>query len=128
MAKSIDWFGLLELARELSPSLKHTFTAPDLAKQAGWSGADVQIASGWLYKFRKWGYVDVTGTVAGNSIRPLNVYVVTEKGRTCEPRAGRGLQITQLLAAVNAFKKARGTKGEATALAALYKLADEIGG
>jgi hypothetical protein len=123
-----DWFKLLELARVLSPKPKDTFTVRNLAKKAGWEGKDVQIASGWLYKFRKWGYVDVVGTEPSGAVRPLNVYVVTEKGRTCEPRAGRGLQITQLLAAIAAFKKARGTKGEVAALAALYKLADEIGG
>jgi hypothetical protein len=122
-----DWFSLLTLARELSPDSKATFTAPHLAAQAGFKERDVKIASGWLYKFRKWGYVDVVGTVQGGSIRPLNVYVVTEKGHACKPRAGRELQLRQLLEAVAAFKRARGTKVEAAALAALYKLADGIG-
>jgi hypothetical protein len=124
---SNDWFSLLTLARELSPDSKSTFTAPHLAAQSG-RERDVKIASGWLYKFRKWGYVDVVGTVQGSSIRPLNVYVVTEKGHACKPRAGRELQLRQLLEAIVALRKAKGAKNEAAAATALFKLADEIGG
>ena len=121
-----DWFSLLTLARELSPDPKATFTAPHLAAQAGLKGSEVKIASGWLYKFRKWGYVDVVDTVRGDSIRPLNVYVVTKKGHECKPRAGRDAQLRALLDAVDALKKARGGKGEAKALEKVFALAQEI--
>ena len=121
-----DWFKLLELARGLSRNSKDTFTVRDLAAKAGWVGDDVQIASGWLYKFRKWGYVDVVGTTHGGAVRPLNVYVVTDKGHECKPRAGRERQLRIILEAIAAFRNSRGTKGEPKAMQRMLDVAGEI--
>lgn len=123
-----DWFKLLELARGLSPKPKDTFTVKDLARKAGWSGDEVRIASGWLYKFRKWGYVDVVGTEQGGAVRPLNVYVVTPKGHECKPRAGREVQLKALLQAIGELRAAMGTKNQAKALQKVFDLAVEIDG
>lgn len=121
-----DWFKLLELARSLSPKSKDTFTVRDLAGKAGWRGDDVQIASDWLYKFRKWGYVDVVGTAPSGAVRPLNVYVVTKKGHECQPRAGRGAQLLSLLEAIDGLRVARGTKTEQKAIQRVVDLGAEV--
>lgn len=121
-----DWFNLLQLARGLSPKQKDTFTVRDLAKKAGWEGKDMQIASGWLYKFRKWGYVNVVGTEEVGSVRPLNVYVVTPKGHECKPRAGREVQLKALLEAIGELRVAMGTKNQAKALQKVFELAVQI--
>jgi predicted ArsR family transcriptional regulator len=121
-----DWFRLLELARVLSPKPRDTFTVRDLAKKVGWEGKDVQIASDWLYKFRKWGYVDVVGTEPSGAVRPLNVYVVTQKGRDCKARANRETQLRTLLEVISKFQEVRGTKSESKAIKELFDLATEI--
>jgi hypothetical protein len=123
-----DWFKLLELARGLSPKPKDTFTVKDLARKAGWSGDEVRIASGWLYKFRKWGYVNVVGTEPGGAVRPLNVFVVTEKGHQCKPRAGREVQLKTLLEAIDGLRAVRGTKAEQKAIQRVIDLGAEIQG
>lgn len=121
-----DWFGVLEASRELP---RTGFTAPDLAKALGWKDGEKtasQMAAHWLYKFKRWGYVDVKGTQQSDGPKPLNLYVVTEKGRLCRPRPGRELQLRMLLEAVAIAKEARGKKAEAAALAKLFEVAQEI--
>lgn len=118
-----DWFTVLEAARGLSPDSNHPFTAPGLAEILRCPGRE---ASGWLYKFKRWGYVEVTGQVQGNSIRPLNVFVVTEKGHACKPRESRERQLALLVGAVRAYERARGAKGETAAWKALLKVCKEV--
>jgi hypothetical protein len=125
MKGNSEWYRVLEVARGLSPDPRHTFTAPDLAEAAA---IETPIASGWLYKFAKWDYVEVTGTMKGNSIRPLNVHIVTKKGHACKLRADRESQLRQVLDAIRLFRKARGTKAETSAITALFKTADEMEG
>lgn len=124
------WFRVLEAARALSPDDAHRFTAPQLALQAGLRDtADSQasqIASAWITKFIQWGYAVRCGKTQGEGLRPLNLYSLTEKGRTCVPREGRASKILRLLTAIRAFQKARGTSAEPAAVAALFRTADEV--
>jgi predicted ArsR family transcriptional regulator len=124
MAAPRDWYQILEVVRSLSGKSGKSFTAHDLTQAADLP--QVQIASHWLYKFRKWGYVEVVGTAAGSGIRPLNVFEITDKGRECKARAGREAQLRRLAEAVRAFQKARRTPREESAYQVLIKLCDEV--
>lgn len=130
------WFKALEAARELSPRDTNHFTAVQLAAQAGIEDTvdregkvisrGSQIASAWLSKFVRWGYVDFVEKIDAGGIRPTNSYVVTKLGRECEVTEGCPAKLIRLIAAVRAVQKVyRTPKGEA-AFGALVKLADEL--
>lgn len=132
MSKPTSWYSILDSARKFSPDERKPFTAPDLARVAGLqdteSSTASQIATAWLSKFVKWGYVRIIGKVTGESGRQTNAYVISENGRACEQKEGRGSQVARLLAAVRAYQKVRGQGGkpEATAFAQMVKVADEV--
>ena len=68
----------------------------------------------------------MVGTEPGGAVRPLNVFVVTEKGHACKPRAGREVQLKTLLEAIDGLRTARGTKAESKAVQRVIDLGTEI--
>lgn len=126
------WFRALEAARELSPKDTHHFTAVQLAAQAGIGDTEKsrgsQIASAWLSKFVRWGYVNFVEKIDAGGVRPTNSYVVTKLGRECEVTEGCPSKLAGLISAVRAFEKARRTQKEEAAFAAMIRRADEVGG
>lgn len=138
-----SWFEILQAARTLSQ--KGPFGSADLARAAGLEdtlpsemlkGKDAgkigkgstaqQIASGWLGKFVKWGYVIVTGKVQTGGPRPAFVYQVTPAGMTCAVRPGLRARLLTLIAAVDRLKELKGKGGEISAYQDLLKVANEV--
>lgn len=122
------WFGILQACRQMGGN----FTARDLAGAAkigsteDKDGATVsdgkQIASAWLSKLAKWGYVERVGTAKGDGRgRPVVIYKVTKVGMECEVTKGR---VEQLVDAIRSFGEARGTRKEEASFASLIALAD----
>lgn len=173
MANSLKWFQILEKARELSPNGSERFNAEALSNKCGFEktkpsviergprkgkmgegSTPKQIASGWLSKFVKWGYVQVVGTTTSDGPRPANVYTVTQAGHACEVRPGlkerlqeaedhlqqaeghigqltEDLQalagnLQSLLEAVQAFRDLRGKPAEGQAWKDLLKTTREL--
>jgi len=124
------WFRVLEAARSLSPREDRTFTAAQLAAEAGIEQTSKsrpsQIAAAWLSKLVRWGYVNFAGKIDAGGIRPTNSYVVTPAGRTCEVTEGCTARLARLVSGVRALEKARRTPKEDAAFGALVKLADEM--
>lgn len=122
---SVTWFEVLMAAREF----KDPFTKDDLADAAGISAGPKsspgRIASAWLTKFARWGYVRRVGEIKGAGIRPTYQYKVTEKGAAVKLREGVDTQIKRLIETIAAFKEARGTRDEARAYKDLVDLCDE---
>jgi hypothetical protein len=126
------WFRVLEAARRLSPRASHRFTAAQLAAEAGIldtkKSRGSQIASAWLSKFVRWGYVDFVEKIDAGGIRPTNAYAVTQAGHDCEVTEGCPSKLSRLIGAVRAFEKARRTAKEDVAFAALIRQAEEVEG
>ena len=130
------WFRALEAARELSPRESQTFTAAQLAAQAGIedtfnSKGEVisrksQIAAAWLSKFIKWGYVNFVGKVDAGGIRQSNAYAVTKLGRECKVTEGCPARLVRLITAVRVFEKSRGTTREGAAYKALLSVTGDL--
>lgn len=124
------WFKALEAARKLSPRPDRHFTAAQLADEAQIADTEKsrgsQIASAWLSKFVRWGYVNFVEKVDAGGIRPTNSYVVTKTGHTCEVTEGCPSKLSGLVGAVRAFEKARRTPKEEAAFAALIRQTDEV--
>lgn len=149
MARSTNWFEILETLRVMSQNGKSRFTSSDLVEAVGFKNTPkrtftsgprkgetsqgstaVQIASGWLSKFLKWGYVEVVDTKPSGGPKPSNIYAVTRKGLTCELRSSRQEQLTSmrnqlesLVESVNVYRDLRGTPAEGQAWKDLLKVA-----
>lgn len=124
------WFQALEAARKLSPRDTHHFTAAQLAAEAGIEDTEKsrgsQIASAWLSKFMKWGYVNFVGKVDAGGIRQTNSYVVTKLGRECEVTEGCPGKLVRLITAVRVYEKSRKTSREEAAYRALLQVTGEM--
>jgi len=123
------WFSVLEAVRELSKQADDgRFTAPDLA--GAFRGTEkssaAQIASAWLSKFTRWGYVAVVDRAQLGGIRPTNTYALTEEGFNLKLQPGPRQKAADLLGAVLDFRSARGTKKEAAALKRMFAAADAV--
>jgi len=83
----MTWMDVLEAVRKLSEAGE--FTAPDLAKEArikkGEKSTADQIASAWLGKFCRWGYVIRKGTIPGQK-KWIRMYEITKFGREFTPK------------------------------------------
>src|ERR1041385_4534703 len=116
------WFQILESARKLSLNGGRPFTAAELAEAAAIEGTERSkphhLASGWLSKFVRWGYVLQDGVVPraeGDVGRWIRQYRMTKFGLTCEP-TGKGstaIGLRKLVAAARALQEAYGQKAEA---------------
>lgn len=86
----MDWFSILEAARQLS---EDGFTAEELAQEAEIEGTEIskpaKIASAWLSKFHRWGYVLQAGT-ASSGRRWVRVWKLTDWGFEYEPGKDHG--------------------------------------
>lgn len=121
------WFGILEACRSLGKGGR-SFTSADLVGSipaAGDLSTKAQIASGWLGKFAKWGYLERGEPIKneGHAGRPMSTYTLTKLGLTCTERPGR---LTRLLKHIRALKDARGTKQETALYGELFDLAQEV--
>lgn len=104
------WFGILEVCRKLGKN-GGIFTAADLDRVCRFKGTEdtrsSQIASGWLGKFARWGYVERgepdKSRIGAAGGRPQTTYTLTDDGEKCEERPGR---LTRLIRAVRAHQGA----------------------
>jgi hypothetical protein len=126
------WFRVLEAARSLSPREDRTFTAAQLAAEAGIEetpkSRPSQIAAAWLSKLVRWGYVNFAGKIDAGGIRQANAYAVTKLGRTCEVTEGCPGKLVRLITAVRVFEKSRRTGREEAAYQALLKTTADLEG
>lgn len=91
----MTWYDVLKAARRAAAAgnrKEAVFTAAGVAAQAkikptDRSSADA-IASAWLCKFLRWGYVLRAGTQGGKG-RPRTLFVLTDWGRRCRPGSKR---------------------------------------
>jgi hypothetical protein len=124
------WYGILGACRKLGKD-GCFFTAQNLADAMKFQAADAttptQMASAWLGKFAKWGYVErgepdktQIGLSGG---RPPSTYRMSDLGNECEERPGR---LTRLLNHIRALGKARGSPQESQLYNDLFPLADRI--
>jgi hypothetical protein len=130
---------VLEAARKLSPDDRYFFTAarlsadlklkdtinPNTGKIASKA---TQIASAWLGKFVRWGYVLRAGQVSVGRGRAATKYALTDKGRSCEQIDGKLTKLANLVKAVRAFEKARGTQVEIGAYVVLLETCNRVAG
>jgi hypothetical protein len=83
MARSNDWYGILEACRRLASRPPNHFTSAQLAREAQIqptrSSDALHLASAWCSKFKKWGYL-VTVDSVPSSGRSWNVWTVTDEG------------------------------------------------
>lgn len=89
----MHWWDVLLAVRRASHDGERKFTASDVAMEAKFEpteGSDARrIASGWLSKFTRWGYVKRSGSVKGES-RWVRTFELTEYGKTRpEPTTGK---------------------------------------
>jgi len=130
-----SWFRILESARKLSLNGGRPFTAAELAEAAAIEGTERSqphhIASGWLSKFVRWGYVLQDGVVPraeGDKGRWIRQYKMTKYGLTCEPGASgsSAIGLKRLVAAARTLEEAYGQKAEALAWREFLKVLEEI--
>lgn len=128
MSKNPGWFEILEAAKKLGDD----FTGSSLGAAVGLIGtkesSPTQIASAWLLKFEKWGYVQRTGTVPSGGPRPSVTWVVTKKGQECRLQESLESRFARLLSAVKGYQESigKGQAGETTAWKKLCKIAGEV--
>lgn len=131
------WFRVLEAARKLSPRESQTFTASQLADEAGIEDTinpedgevisrASQISAAWLSKLVRWGYVNSVGKVDAGGIRKANSYAVTKLGRECEVTEGCPGKLVRLITAVRVYEKSRKTSREEAAYKALLQVTEEV--
>lgn len=124
------WFGILEACRKLGKN-GAVITSERLNDEMNFRETDeatpLQIASAWLGKFAKWGYVERgesdKSKVGLRGGRPPSTYTMSKLGNTCPDRPGR---LTRLLQHVEALRAARGTPDENQIYQDLFILADII--
>ena len=75
----MHWYLILKAARKLDPLTSYAL--------AGEVGTTVNIASAWLGKFCRWGYVVRVGSARG-ARRWVRVYELTRWGRRFKPKKG----------------------------------------
>lgn len=112
-----SWFGILESARLLGSK----FTALDLKNAT--EITELKLASAWLSKFLKWGYVAKLGTQEGGGKKPFTVYSLTDYGKSVAPKASHRKRLEHLLAAVDSYFE---TPAKPDAEKALRQLVTEI--
>lgn len=102
------WFEVLEVCRRIGKD-QRPITSVDLLHAARFKGTEdtkaSQIASGWLGKFARWGYLERAGTQprAGEPGPPLTIYVVSKAGWEAYERPGK---LTILVRAIRLHQKA----------------------
>lgn len=130
MRRGKDWFGILEAVRLVSKA-QDPFKAEDLAREVGVRSAGTatskQIASAWLGKFCRWGYVERVSSGYGQSVPPPpTTYTLTDEGRSCTKWEKTSSRLARLAAAVRAYQAARGARGEEAAFNMLVRITDEV--
>lgn len=133
-----QWFEMLKAAGNLESKKKTPFTAAMLSEQAELQptkkmvagkeetvSTENQIASAWLLKLEKWGYVERTGTTKGEGPRPATLWQMTDKGKECKLRESLQSRHDRLLEASRHLVAARGKKDEAVAWKALTDVLEE---
>jgi hypothetical protein len=82
----MDWYSVLKIVRRIA-SRKEVFNSTDLAQEAGIKDTEKseahQIASAWLGKFVRWGYVVRAGQEPGE--RSWRGYRLTSWGARFRP-------------------------------------------
>lgn len=124
------WFGILSVSRALGDG----FTASRLAEKVGIVGtessSETQIASAWLIKFEKWGYVERIGTVKSNGPRPTTSWKLTEKGRSCELKESLQSRFEQLesnfMLLLNAVRKYQDAAQDRKKAASAFKELSDV--
>lgn len=123
------WWKLLLVVRKISGHRSgegKVFTAADFAGAADLGASKKasahQMASGWLSKFCKWGYVVRAGSAPGEKKKWIRLYQITKYGRECELMPG----LDALLQAVLQVEEVRGGSGEEEAWEALMKVVRKI--
>ena len=123
------WFEMLKAARELAEK-DPEFVALDFVKAAKIErtegSAASQLATAWLSKLVKWGYLEVVRKQGGAVGRPVNVFAVTKKGRECDLEEGLKTKFDRLVAAVHDYKVAQTLPTTAAARKQLFKVLDEV--
>lgn len=142
---SKNWFDILGAARLLSA--KGPFSSSDLAKAAdlketfpsliekgpkagtmGKGSTPAKIASGWLSKFKKWGYATVIEKVQTGAPTPTFAWKLTEAGMTAVPRDGVRIKFEKIVKAAQYLRELKGKKSEPEAWKAFLKTLDEVQG
>lgn len=80
----MDWFNILKAARKCAEGEDRTVTAAELAAAAR---IPPDVASAWLGKFARWGYVLRTGRDTSRRGRPQTVYTITRWGMEFRAKA-----------------------------------------
>lgn len=75
----MTWFKLLKAVR----TLKAPITSVKLAEKVD---LEVSVASAWLAKFTRWGYL-LRGPATRGSVRWLRTYTLTRWGLRVDPKA-----------------------------------------
>ncbi len=127
------WFRILESVRKISLDGQRSFTAAELAQEAALervgSATEQQLASGWLSKFVRWGYVVHDGTAKPEGAnRWIRKYQITKFGKMCEPTKGGSytVPLNRLIAAAREFEAAYGKKEEALAWRQFLQVLNDI--
>lgn len=127
------WFRILESVRKISLDGARSFTAAELAAEVGFERAgtatEQQLASGWLSKFVRWGYVVHDGTEKPEGApRWIRKYQITKFGKMVEPTKGGSytVPLNRLIVAAREFEQAYGKKEEALAWRQFIQVLNEI--
>jgi hypothetical protein len=79
----MDWWTVLQAVRKASLDGKRPFTALDVSREAKIEATErsrpEQLASAWLGKFHRWGYVLPDGSAKGEK-RWVRTFTITEYG------------------------------------------------
>lgn len=79
----MDWWAVLQAVRRASLDGTRPFTALDVSREAKLEDTDAskgsQIASAWLGKFHRWGYVLPEGSAKGEK-RWIRTFKITKYG------------------------------------------------
>lgn len=79
----MHWWDVLEAVRRVSLAGERPFTSMDVAREAGIKATErsspERIASAWLGKFQRWGYIVQKGTAEGAK-RWIRTYTITKYG------------------------------------------------
>lgn len=94
----MSWFNILEEARVFS-ELEESFSLADLVKCLK---LKPYVASAWIGKFIRWGYIERIGSTPNPGHKPCAVYRVTKKGFEAED-----LSKKTLAKALRAYFRAR---------------------
>ncbi len=121
MSKDARWFEILQAARKLGDGFTGSKLAETASIERTEKSTSTQIASAWLLKFEKWGYVARVGLEDVGAPRPAVTWKMTEKGTACRLQESLESRFNSLLSAVRKLMEASG-KGRADETAAWKKL------